>query len=399
MKVAVVGAGIVGRLASRKLARRGFGVTLFDRHDFSTKAACSFAAAGLLAPVAEAVASADPRLHAFGQMSRELWQSLARDLDLPEIPQSTQGTLALAKPADRAELEDFLAKVTRTLPEARIERLSLPELHRLEPALIGESVEGLIVRDEGHVDARAALAILARSLQEDPNVTLRFGVAVKVVDAHRVDDEDFALVVDARGLGAKVDWSGLRGVRGEIVEVRAPEVRLTRPVRMLHQRYPIYVVPRGADRYAIGATSLESESLAPVSVKATMELLSAAYALHSGFRYAEVTELFAQVRPAFDDHWPRIAARPGLVRINGLYRHGFLLSPLIVEAVMRLIVNGIATETAAPLHLAELLDQLGYSRDAVAVALNKDFVPKHRLADTPVQDGDRVEVLAPMAGG
>ncbi len=392
MKIAVVGAGIVGRLAARQLAGRGAAVTLYDRNDFSTRAACSFAAAGLLAPVAEAVAAGDSRLHVFGQLSRALWRQLP-------VPQSTRGTLALARPSDRAEVEEFRAKALRTIPGVRVDFLSSAELARVEPTFEGLALTGLIVHDEGHVDARAALAFLAQELSCDANVVLRLGEAVQEVGPGRVDAESFDLVIDARGLGAKADWPGLRGVRGEIVEVRAPEVRLSRPVRVLHQRYPIYVVPRGEDRYAIGATTIESESLAGVSVKATLELLTAAYALHPGFRYAEVTELFAHARPAFDDHWPRIEARTGLVRINGLYRHGFLFSPLIVEAVMRLIVNGIETEAQEPKHLADLLDELGYARDGVAVALNKDFVPQRRHAETTVKEGDQVEVLAPMSGG
>lgn len=398
-RVAVVGAGIVGRLAALYLVRAGAHVTLFDKGDLVRPEACSFAAAGLLAPVAEAVAAADGRLHAVGRLSRRLWIGLANDLGLPSIPQSDAGSLAVASAKDLVELDEFRAKISRFVPHATVQTFSPEELGRLEPALAEESLHGLWLPEEGHVDARAALEILRSALASHRDVTLRLGETVRDVRPFGVDGDAFDLVVDARGLGAKPDLPGLRGVRGEIVEVHAPEVRLTRPVRVLHQRYPIYVVPRGKDRYAIGATAVESESLAPVSVKAAIELLGAAQALHPGFRYAAVTELFAQARPAFDDHWPRVEARPGLVRINGLFRHGFLLSPLIVEVMMRLIVNGIETETGAARHLADLLDELGFAKEGVAVALNKDFVPRRRLAETPLKEGDQVEVLAPMAGG
>ncbi len=398
-RAAVVGAGIVGRLAALGLARRGVRVTVFDRGDLVAKTACSFAAAGLLAPVAEALAAADPRLYAIGMASRRLWGSLAEELGLPAIPQSAQGSLALASAHDKVETEELKDKISRVLPAVQVMELTRAELGRLEPSFDGEPLAGLLIPDEGHVDSRAALEIFRLALSSHPLVTLRLGKAVQDVAPFRVDAEAFDLVIDARGLGAKVDVRGLRGVRGEIVEVHAPEVRLTRPVRVLHQRYPIYVVPRGKDHYAIGATAIESDSLAPVSVKSTLELLSAAYALHPGFRYASVTELFAQARPAFDDHWPRIDAAPGLVRVNGLYRHGFLLSPLVVEAIMRLIVNGVETEAGSVRHLADLLDELGFVKDGVAVALNKDFVPRRQLAETVVREGDQVEVLAPMSGG
>lgn len=398
-RAAVVGAGIVGRLAALHLARRGVRVTLYDRGDLVAPKACSFAAAGLLAPVAEAVAAADPRLYGIGLASRGLWQGLSASLGLPALPQSTAGSLAVATTSDLVELDEFQDKIARFAPKAVVQELDAAALGRLEPCFAGSAFRGLWTKDEGHVDARAALDVLRRALQDSSLVTMRLDAPVREVLPFFVDDEAFDLVVDARGLGAKADLPGLRGVRGEILEVHAPEVNLTRPVRVLHQRYPVYVVPRGKDRYAIGATSIESESLAPVSVKATLDLLGAAYALHPGFRYAAVTESFAQARPAFDDHWPRVLAREGLVQVNGLYRHGFLLSPLVVEAMMRLIVNGIETETGPARHLAELLEVLGYAPDGVAVALNKDFVPRRSLSETPVKDGDQVEVLAPMAGG
>lgn len=37
--------------------------------------------------------------------------------------------------------------------------------------------------------------------------------------------------------------------------------------------------------------------------------------------------------------------------------------------------------------------------NAFAVAINEIFVPKTQYADTAINDGDRIEILAPMQGG
>ena len=138
---------------------------------------------------------------------------------------------------------------------------------------------------------------------------IRFGVELAPQDA-RAD-----IVVDCRGLAARDALPDLRGVRGEMVVVRSPDVSLQRPVRMLHPRIPLYIVPRGNGLFMIGATMIESERRGPVSVRSAVELLNAAYALHPAFGEAEIVELGADLRPAFPDNLPRRPAeRPRAAR-------------------------------------------------------------------------------------
>jgi hypothetical protein len=98
-------------------------------------------------------------------------------------------------------------------------------------------------------------------------------------------------------------------VRGERIVVRSP-TSLRRPVRMLHPRLPLYIVPRGNGLFMIGATMIESERRGPVSVRSALELLNAAYALHPAFGEAEIVELGADLRPAFPDNLPSRVKRP-----------------------------------------------------------------------------------------
>ena len=150
-------------------------------------------------------------------------------------------------------------------------------------------------------------------------------------------------LIDARGLGAKAQWPALRGVRGEVVRVHAPEVDLSRPTRLMHPRYPIYIAPKQDHYFVIGATEIESDDLSPASVRSTMELLSAAYTVHSGFAEARILEINTQCRPTLPDNLPAIRqTQPRVLEVNGLYRHGFMISPAVLDSTVQLIQTGAA---------------------------------------------------------
>jgi glycine oxidase len=110
-------------------------------------------------------------------------------------------------------------------------------------------------------------------------------------------------------------------------------VELARPVRLLHPRHSLYVVPWGGGTYMLGATSIESDDSGPVSVKSALDLLGMAYALHPAFGEARVISLDAGVRPSFPSNLPRIVLERDVIRVNGMYRHGFLLAPVLAEMV------------------------------------------------------------------
>jgi glycine oxidase len=89
-------------------------------------------------------------------------------------------------------------------------------------------------------------------------------------------------------MGARRNWPQLRGVRGEIIRLHAPELPLGHMLRLLHPRYSVYVVPRTEGRLVVGATSIESDDRSPVSVRGALELLSSAYSMLPGLAEARV---------------------------------------------------------------------------------------------------------------
>jgi glycine oxidase len=153
-------------------------------------------------------------------------------------------------------------------------------------------------------------------------------------------DQIDGIVIDCRGLAARGAQPGLRGVKGEMILIETDEVELSRPVRLIHPRWPLYVIPRGGNRFMLGATSIEAEDTG-VSVRSALELLGAAYAVHPAFAEARIVEFGSGLRPAYSDNLPRIAVHNDKIAVNGLYRHGFLLAPALAELTLGYVQRGV----------------------------------------------------------
>lgn len=311
--IIIAGAGVVGVWQALTLARAGHRVQLYEisREPF-TDAASRFAGA-MLAPWCEAEAAPEVVLHQ-GIRGLDLWRATYPDV-------TTRGTLVIAAPRDRPDLVRFARMTT----EHRL--LDRDGLAGLEPDLAPRFAEALYFPHEAHMATPDALGGLLRIAQE-AGATLHLGTPAPERAAN-------ATLIDCRGLAARSQLPTLRGVRGERVLVRAADVSLSRPVRLLHPRHPIYVVPWGDGRFVIGATVIESDEAGPATVRSALELLGAAYALDPAFAEAEILDMGAGVRPAFPDNVPRIVVRNGgsTLHVNGAYRHGFLLAPVLAEAV------------------------------------------------------------------
>ncbi|HEY9568074.1 MAG TPA: FAD-dependent oxidoreductase, partial [Thalassobaculum sp.] len=101
----------------------------------------------------------------------------------------------------------------------------------------------------------------------------------------------------------------------------------------------VYVVPRGNGLYMVGATMIETGSAGPITARSMMELLNAAYALHPAFGEAEIVETGVGIRPAYPDNLPRVSRDGGMISVNGLHRHGFLLAPSMAQRAAELVFN------------------------------------------------------------
>jgi len=315
--VSIIGAGIAGSWHALLFALAGHAVTLHERSDAGMTESTSHFAGGMLAPWCEAESS-EPVIGRLGLRSLDLWRQ-----HFPDTP--FNGSLVVAHARDRADFERF-AKLT-----TNHRRLDGGALRELEPALEGFR-DALFYPDEGHVEPRRVLPELhARIAQAGGSI--EFGSDATACDLD-------GLVIDCRGLAARDVEGELRGVKGEMIVVETSEVELSRPVRLIHPRFPLYVIPRGDGRFMLGATSIESED-SGVSVRSALELLGAAYAVHPAFAEARIVEFGSGLRPAYPDNLPRISIEQQRIAVNGLYRHGFLLAPALAELTLGYVARGV----------------------------------------------------------
>lgn len=317
----IYGAGVAGLCLASELSARGAQVALYDPNPHPRQGSCSWWAGGMLAPDCEGETAEDCIVTA-GRKAADWWQKRAGGVQ-------HKGTLVLALKRDQSDLTHFARRTTghRALCGA--------EIDNLEPDLAGRFSQGLFFEQDSHLDPRKALLSLHNMLKSHG------------IEIHAPPKKETGRVIDCRGLAARDQLPGLRGVKGEMLVISCPDVTLHRPIRLLHPRTPLYIVPRDErGLYMLGATMIESDDRQRITARSLLEMLSAAYALHPAFGEAAVVEIGVDARPAFADNRPRLIARGEELYLNGLYRHGYLMAPILAELTSDWLLSGQSPENS-----------------------------------------------------
>ncbi|WP_395055754.1 glycine oxidase ThiO [Polaromonas sp.] len=350
MHIGIAGAGLLGRLLAFELARTGHSVEVFDpasgpQAPGAGVYAAGWTAAGMLSPTAE-LESADENVFALGLRSLELWPGIVAALDQP-VELHRRGSLLLAHRGDEGAARRVVDLLLHKAPAGHAPQpLDAAALRQLEPSIHG-AVQAWLLPHEGQIHSVQAMAALAHGAHA-AGAIFHWGVTVQRLQAGEIHThrglKKFDCVFDVRGTGARPALTErspsdgftpeVRGVRGEIFWLHAPGVTLQRPVRLLHPRHRVYLVPREGDHIVVGASEIESEDRSPISLRSTVELLAAAHSIIPELAEARVVHSETNLRPALPDNLPRVEQSPGLVRINGLFRHGWLIAPALVEQTL-----------------------------------------------------------------
>ena len=349
MHIAIAGAGLLGRLLALQLSRSGHTVDVFDPaagpgpKAESGSMAAAWTAAGMLSPVAE-LECADARVFAWGLRSCQLWPGIVHSLDEP-VALNLQGSLLLAHRGDAGAAQRVVSLLqSRAGAPYQPEPLDTVRLAELEPSVHGPALSWLLP-SEGQIHTVQAMQALAAQATRQ-GTQWHWGTVVESLQAgalqvrpqgdsaHGCESLRFDHVFDVRGTGARPQLP-VRGVRGEVFWLHAPGVRLNHAIRLLHPRHSVYIVPRPGDIVVVGASEIESEDRSPVSVRSTLELLSAAHSVIPELAEARVMHSESNLRPALPDNLPLLSQQSGITRINGLYRHGWLIAPAVVEEALR----------------------------------------------------------------
>ena len=336
MHIGIAGAGLLGRLLALELSRKGHRVEVFDcardpgPRETSGSEAAAWTAAGMLSPVAE-LDRGNEDVFRLGLRSCALWPGIAQALGLPGVVHF-DGSLLVAHRSDAGAAQRLVGLLqVKADAQHQPEALSVDALAALESSVHGPALAWLLPC-EGYVEVHNTLHALHTQAARQ-GVQWHWGRAVThaesgalVADERRVFDHVF----DVRGLGARPQLP-VRGVRGEIFLLHAPEVSLRRPLRLMHPRHSVYIVPRPDRYFVVGASEIESEDRSSVSLRSTLELLSAAHSAIPALAEARVVHTESNLRPALPDNLPLLQHSGACTRINGLYRHGWLLAPALVE--------------------------------------------------------------------
>ncbi|MFN3229717.1 MAG: FAD-dependent oxidoreductase [Asticcacaulis sp.] len=321
--VAVVGAGVCGLSVALALTEAGVTVTLYDPSGFPGQGA-SASAAGMLTPSGEAGCLPLSFVQA-GQIAIDHWKARLAQLCPDALVQ--RGSLLVASPEDETRLDSFQQAFLP--PGSSAVRLSRADLSALEPDLAVHWQSGLFFPNDAHLDVALALTGLVTRLRD-----LGCRLILEAVDPADMP-EPYAQVIDCRGWGAKT-LDGLMAMKGESLTLACPDgPTLSRPTRFYADATLFYAVPGRGHDLTLGATVRAEPDPDALLCRCDglATLVDAAAIFDSRLERAHVTTLNAGVRPAYEDRLPRIVRSDAILNANGLYRHGFLLSPLIAETI------------------------------------------------------------------
>jgi glycine oxidase len=333
--VAVVGGGVIGLAAAWRARQRGLEVVVLDRGELG--AGTSRAAAGMLAPVAEADAQ-ERALLVHNLESARRWPAFAAELaDVTglEVGYRACGSLLLARDRDEAEHVER-ERALRERMGLAVERLLGSEARRREPALVPSLRLALALPDDHAVEPVRLVAALVEACSR-AGVHLHPHTAV----------EDLAALDAERVVVAAGAWSGslgavpVRPVKGQALRLRDPSgPGLCDHVLRFEGGY---LVPRGDGRYYLGATMEERGFDTAVTALGVYELLREAAEVLPGILELEIEEAFAGLRPGTPDNAPIVGTDPADDRIvwaTGHFRNGILLCPLTAELIADELTGG-----------------------------------------------------------
>jgi glycine oxidase len=354
--VLVVGGGIIGFAIARELARGGRRVELLER--LSAGAEASLAAAGMLAPLAEAP-EASPFFEACRD-SRDLWAAwvpaLEAESDL-SIDYNTEGALVIAADPWEQEALARLAAAARELGE-RVDAVVPTDFLPRIPALSEALGAALFLPGEHRVDNVQALTALSIAAQRAgvevsrPADVLRVealagGSAVRVHLAGGGTREAEWLVLAAGTGSAGIDGLPplpVRPVRGQMLLLSGADWPFGGTLRSGHH----YAVRRGATGLVVGSTLEEAGFANHATVRGVGSLLAFVERFLPGLAEARLEAVWAGLRPATPDALPLLGRLPGLpvVVATGHFRNGILLAPWTARRIAALVESGDDAELA-----------------------------------------------------
>ena len=314
-KISIIGLGVVGRVTSLMALKRGFKVDLYDKHPINSEDSTSYIAGGMISPISELDYCSSDILK-YNSFSMDWWKETEKEIN---VDLKIKDTLVCAFEQDVNELE-LIKKRIRLTKNVIIENVEFKM-----------GITGFIIPDEGFLNPKKFFSSSNGIFQNHKNC--QFYQKALNNDLKELE----GVIIDCRGIGAK-NLKNLRGVRGELLEVYAPNVQIDRVVRLYHPRFPLYIIPREEGVFSLGASIIESDDDSSISVRTNLEILTTAVSYDEGFLEARILRSLVGVRPTFPSSLPQILRDKKIISINGMFRNGYLCAPSLANEVLREII-------------------------------------------------------------
>ena len=361
--VVVIGGGVIGLTIARALAHRGAGdICLIERDGLGREA--SFAAAGMIAPQAEADSQDD--FFRLACRSRDLYPNFAASLHEEtgvDVELDTTGTLYLA--FDYHDLVGIEKRYEwQTAAGLAVEKLTPSQAQRSEPCISATVLGALHFPLDVQVENRRLLSALTKSVA-------KLGVSIVTgtnVESVRIEKDRVAGVVTSRGVIscpavviAAGTWSSFIGiaptsqkpqlviepVRGQMISFDA------RPQLTRHVIYSPrgYVVPRQDGRLLAGSTSERAGFAKQVTAGGISSILQNALEISPSVAALPIIDTWSGLRPRAPDNLPVLGPCDeigGLFYATGHYRNGILLAPVTGELITEAVVAGVTSPLLGP---------------------------------------------------
>jgi glycine oxidase len=350
--VVVAGGGVIGTAIAWRAAAAGLDVVLVDP---GAGDAASMVAAGMLAPVSEALFGEGALLRVnllavkrFGSFAAELEEATGERVGLRR-----EGTLAIAyDPGDYAALMRLTA--FRRSAGLDAEELDSRACRKLGSFLTPDVHGGVLFAGDWSVDNRRYAAALRQATTAAKVRTVRGRVTEALVQdgrARGVRLADGGAIGSAQVVIAAGCWSStvaglpaalqaaVRPVKGQLLRLRHPAGMppvLTHTIRATVRGADVYLVPRADGEMIVGATQEERGPDRTVTAGAVHDLLRDAMSVLPVTSELVLAETCAGLRPGTPDNGPIVGGFgvDGLLLATGHYRNGILMSPVTADAIV-----------------------------------------------------------------
>jgi len=358
-EVLIIGTGVIGLSLARSLRKRGIRkITILEGGEAVGREA-SFAAAGILAPQAEADRAdeifrfCNDSNKLYPQFAAELFDETGIDIELDR-----SGTLYLA--FEETDVEEIRKRFKwQKKAGLTVERLSAEEVRKAEPFVSPGVREALYFPNDWQVENRRLMAALERFSRLN-DIRIVTGAMVKnllvengkIIGAETNGEKFFAeAVVLATGA-----WTSLI----KIAENALPLVKIApirgqmlsfKTVKRLFFRVVYsprgYLVPRRDGRILAGATVENTGFDKSVTAEGVNFVSQAAFEIAPNLVKLEISDKWAGLRPFAADGLPVLGAVPEIKNLfvaTAHYRNGILLAPKTGEILADIIVDNRKSE-------------------------------------------------------